>query len=68
MSEERQRLIGIQVHLVRGVRAPYDRVHSHRGPHEPSRTERGIRHCHMNRFYWSVLTTWQEPDSIKSTG
>ena len=25
-------------------------------------------HCHMNRFYWSVLTTWQEPVSIKSMG
>jgi hypothetical protein len=25
-------------------------------------------HYHMNRFYWSVLTTWQDPVSIKSMG
>jgi hypothetical protein len=31
------------VHLIRGVRAPDDRVHSHRGPLESSCTERGIQ-------------------------
>jgi hypothetical protein len=26
------------------------------------------RHCHINRFYWSVLTPWQRSVSIKSMG
>jgi hypothetical protein len=30
--------------------------------------QQALRHCHINRFYWSVLTHWQEPVSIKSTG
>jgi hypothetical protein len=25
-------------------------------------------HHHINRFYWSVLTPWQEPVLIKSMG
>jgi CRISP-associated protein Cas1 len=30
--------------------------------------QRSSRHCHINRFYWSVLTTWQETVSIESMG
>ena len=31
-------------------------------------TELGKRHCHTNRFYWSVLTSLQDPVSITSMG
>jgi cytochrome P450 len=33
---------------------------------EAIRWQTPLGHCHINRFYWTVLTPWQETDSIQS--